>query len=633
MVAHPKIAEIQQQYLSILQNHVHPFETSVSRHDIEEKIDIVQPHKKIDSKIHRHLLNISKIRQPKLQPLLGEAGSGKTHYYWILKSKEKIQPSESELQWKITYVPCPPMPIHIPLHILTCLLDEQGDWIIDATAKNLWKKFQVKGIKSKEELNSSIISYYGGVYSEIIRMFIKYADPSTSKQEKHLIKRWLFADHLEGEELRSLQVRKNISDDFSCLLLLRLFDDFSGVILIYFFDEMELINRLHGVQAEIRLWEIIKKLFNESRQTLFITTCLLNVWSRIQENLDASVISRFEPEIKLSPFSQDNAIELYTSSIEIFWNNHYSNPVPNHYFPINKKIFDVIYQKSHGNPRKIIKLISRIFDEIITSDLQPTSIVEDCTEEEISAYLKHNGITNQRENPKRIQSKDNMLLTPVLRKQPKKATLLLAQEEYQININSTSLISALITVFHTITENFEMKIEFHTNYEYKIQDETKIMPIHLENEKNTPMGIILPTNPNFITIRKAQVYFHILESSKALTRGLYSKIVLVIPPNLITKNGNIGQILENHVGELLLIEMEEKEAQYFIEKSAPLQMDSILNVSQFVDIFNFLFTQVEFAEIKEHYLRVEEKSQKIDEKSNTVEQITDIREFLLEINK
>ena len=115
--------EIEKVYLSILANNTHPFEQAVSRNDVRsqsDSFDISRPHQGADRRINRALQLIQRSHLPKLTPLLGEAGAGKTHYYWTLKDREKSDADSGHVEvhpWTIIYVPSPPMALNIPLHI------------------------------------------------------------------------------------------------------------------------------------------------------------------------------------------------------------------------------------------------------------------------------------------------------------------------------------------------------------------------------------------------------------------------------------------------------------------------------------------------------------------------------------
>ncbi|MHA1585492.1 MAG: hypothetical protein ACTSWL_09565, partial [Promethearchaeota archaeon] len=134
-----RTAKIQNYYLKIIQNNIHPFEQVASRHDVKDSVDIAAPHKALDRRIERFLKIIHQNHIPKIVPILGEAGTGKSHYYWILKNQELKMGSEAV--WRVIYIPTPPLDIHIPLHILNCILDEQGEFLLKNTARNLLLKF------------------------------------------------------------------------------------------------------------------------------------------------------------------------------------------------------------------------------------------------------------------------------------------------------------------------------------------------------------------------------------------------------------------------------------------------------------------------------------------------------------
>ncbi len=113
--------EIEEIYCSILANNTHPFEQAVSRNDVRsqsDNFDISRPHQGADRRINRALKTVQRSHLPKLIPLLGEAGAGKTHYYWTLKDREKLSDSAENNEfspWTIIYVPSPPMALNIPL--------------------------------------------------------------------------------------------------------------------------------------------------------------------------------------------------------------------------------------------------------------------------------------------------------------------------------------------------------------------------------------------------------------------------------------------------------------------------------------------------------------------------------------
>lgn len=646
--------EIAEVYFSILENNPHPFDNSVSRKDVRsaaDKIDIVKPHKKLDYKLKRIQSTVRQNHISKLQPLIGEAGAGKTHYYWILKDLENGAQSDSTETYRIIYVPSPPMPIRIPLHILTCLIDEQGEEIIANTAQNLINHFKKSDNDSKEILKSRMISHFGGVFSDIIRVFLQYGLDDTPKEIKDLCTRWLFGDSLEEAELNTLKTKNNIENDTDAFALLRIIDEFNGKLLIFFFDEMELIYRMHGSEAEIRLWEIIKKLFNESRNSVFITTCLLDVWDRVQSNLDQSIISRFEPEITLLPFQLEDANELYLKLMQQFWTTHFLKSLPNPFYPLNSHILEVIFTKSKGNPRHILKLIEQIFERIILQEVQPTDIMENADSLAVQAFfaaydekisMQHEYVPTQedfiRSNELRESetSKNNELLPPVLQNSLKKARLVVEEEVYFVDITPTAIISSIKSLFDTIqtheTEIGQNISSIEINYQFQIQGIQKEVPLMIELEPNSQIGFQIPLIKNFKNTSKAKAYFSFMESTSFINRGKFQKMVLILPPNLILSNSSLTQELEDFKEELIIIELDEAEAKHIVEYGQPSYYPKLVALPKIQDLLRFCFPDfssqilpklVEIYGSHRSDLKQKAKSVKID----------NLADFLLKINE
>ena len=120
-------------YLDILREGATPFDRFVSRGDLEDVIDIPQSRKSIDRIIFRSVSQTQLDQSTRMIPILGSAGSGKTHTFWAyktLETKSKTESSESESAyqgpkgWTIVYVPSPPAAIRILLHVYSCMIDE-----------------------------------------------------------------------------------------------------------------------------------------------------------------------------------------------------------------------------------------------------------------------------------------------------------------------------------------------------------------------------------------------------------------------------------------------------------------------------------------------------------------------------
>ncbi|MFX1414475.1 MAG: hypothetical protein ACFFA2_11665, partial [Promethearchaeota archaeon] len=114
-------------YLDVLREApILPFSNFVSRGDIADKVDISRPRSHIDREVYRLVRQTYRDRSSRLIPILGSAGTGKTHAYHSFKDKERenrkkleqtteeeeVEVSQLEpVDWSIAYVPSPPASI------------------------------------------------------------------------------------------------------------------------------------------------------------------------------------------------------------------------------------------------------------------------------------------------------------------------------------------------------------------------------------------------------------------------------------------------------------------------------------------------------------------------------------------
>jgi len=65
-----------------------PFSNFVARGDIRDRVDISRPRNYIDKEVYRLVRQTSRDKSSRLIPLLGSAGTGKTHAYSSFQDRE-----------------------------------------------------------------------------------------------------------------------------------------------------------------------------------------------------------------------------------------------------------------------------------------------------------------------------------------------------------------------------------------------------------------------------------------------------------------------------------------------------------------------------------------------------------------
>ncbi|MFW9913830.1 MAG: hypothetical protein ACFFEU_15230 [Candidatus Thorarchaeota archaeon] len=350
-------------YLDILRNNP-PLKRYVSRGDTRDSIDIIGPHEEADRAIFRAIRFTMQDGIPRFQPILGNAGMGKTHLFWSLKDREDYF---KRGRFLAVYVPSPPAPIRIPLHIHACIVDTAGEDIFNQAVDMLLVKFGGLGGVSHETYDYTyamerLLCDYPGISADVMKTLLRYRlDPANSD----LARRWLFGDALSNDEIVRLGVRTILEDDDVTLATLKLLAEGSSLPILLFIDEMEGPYNTHGDEAERRFFETLKRLYNETRNIVIVASSLTEIWDRIYELADAPMKSRMERVVHLQPFEKDDVTEFILETMKKFWTEQNLEPPPDPIFPFTEGDIEEMFANSQGVPRDAIRHAISKLDEIL----------------------------------------------------------------------------------------------------------------------------------------------------------------------------------------------------------------------------------------------------------------------------
>ena len=130
-------------YISVLQEApILPFSNFVSRGDIPDKIDIARGRSFIDREVYRLVRQTARDKSSRLIPILGSAGTGKTHAYHSFKDKERedkkkvettqaadeIEVSILPVDWSIIYILAPQQAY---VYYFTCIHVLLKNWVLN----------------------------------------------------------------------------------------------------------------------------------------------------------------------------------------------------------------------------------------------------------------------------------------------------------------------------------------------------------------------------------------------------------------------------------------------------------------------------------------------------------------------
>jgi hypothetical protein len=352
-----------QMYLDILREDP-PLKRYVSRGDMPDDVDIPGPHQDCDRAIFRVARFTMKDHTPRLQPILGSAGMGKTHLYWVIKDKEDLFAAGDFLA---IYVPSPPSPVRVPLHLHACIVDEAGDDLFEETVDMLISKFGgVRGMTHEvydyTYAVERLLVDYPGISSDAVKALLRFRlDPAT----RELARRWLLGDALSEHELDRLGVRTILEEDDVTLAMIKILAEGSQRPIVLFVDEMEGPYNAYGEDAERHFLEILKRIYNETQNVVIIASCLTEIWDRVYAIADGPMKSRMEAPVHLKPFSRDDVASFVTETMIKYWQQQNIEPPPDPLYPYTAEDVDTAFNESEGNPREAIRNLIPRLDEIL----------------------------------------------------------------------------------------------------------------------------------------------------------------------------------------------------------------------------------------------------------------------------
>ncbi|MFX1391307.1 MAG: hypothetical protein ACFE9Z_14675 [Promethearchaeota archaeon] len=544
-----------------------PFSNFVSRGDIHDPVDISRPRAYIDREVYRLVQQTFRDKSSRLIPILGSAGTGKTHAYHSFKDKERENRKKLEsveeveevdagkfatsADWTIVYVPSPPASIRVLLHVYTCIIEELGAELIDIVSEKLVRKWggSKKGIFQKPKLDEVIqlgIREFPGVFADCVKALVTY---QLDKNKKPLAERWLLGEDLEDEELNELGINSVLEEDDVCLALIKIITENLDKVLILYFDELESPYRMLGEAAEMKFLEILKRLYNEVKGLVITIAVLKEIWPRIIEIADAPLRSRMEPEQELKPFSLNDLKIYFSKSMETFWEENNLNPPLYPLFPLNEKLIEMIYEKTKGNPRNSIKLCRRFIDKVVMDEMSVDQLLK--VGAEIVATAK----------PKAEIEEEEVIDFSKPREVIKKTIEdILAEEEYSIEVNPQSVAGATLKCINMVGEEKGKKFKTQMEYKFKLGKRTQTLAALIEAE-GKKWGLEIPSIKTFDRSAGVAGYYAAKRLKDAIDEKAINKALLIVPTgssgakfeSILQNNPDIHKFeLNNETGEQLI---------------------------------------------------------------------------------
>jgi len=371
---------------------IKPFSNFVSKRKVLDRVDIARPRSIIDTEIQQLVNQTIRDGSTRIVPILGKAGTGKTHTYHAFKLKEIENRKKMEIQdelilidintfdWSIIYIPSPSKSENVLMHIYKHIIEELGIDILDVVSYELVHKWVSKSKPKLQEVEQIIQESkipYSDVLIDCYKCLSIYA---LEDDRRDLAKRWLIAEKLSEFELNQLDVNSIIKGDEACLCMIKIITENLDRALILYFDEFESPYNEEGRIAIIKLIAIIKKLHKEVNNLVIILAVLKGLWPKITETADEDLLSHLEFNYELKPFTLNDLRMLIEKTMENYWKDNKLYPPYDHLYPFNEKIIESIHNITRGNPRDSIKLSYEFVNNFILGESGTYTFKE--TEEE-----------------------------------------------------------------------------------------------------------------------------------------------------------------------------------------------------------------------------------------------------------
>jgi len=545
----------QEMYFEVIKTTPTPFDRYVSRGDIEDVVDIPGPRLEVERGAMRAIRFTLSDQSARFVPIIGDAGSGKTHFYWVLKSKDF---APQDINYITVYVPSPPSPTRILLHVYTALMDEVGIEVLNIVSEKVLSDFGAterlkRGFSyvSAEQVARTAMRFYPGLNVDVLKSIILYGMGTKTGQqlEAEIAEAWLLGEAISEDEMEKIGVKSLIEDDDVCLAAVKLFVENMDRPIVLYFDELEIPFRMFGEDAEIRLWETMKRLYNELQNVVIVASCLLEVWDKIESLADSAMRSRMETTLRLYPFKVEDIKEFYVRAMSHFWDvNNLPDP-ENKFFPLAEFVFDKIYHRSKGNPRDSIKLIRKAIDEKIDSYIQP-----DLTLPEAVRVIPPAQVEAAVAEQVKIETAEEA--TPAVE----------LAEILAIDVNPGSIVGGALCSVQAIARNLGKlnEISLDLDFEFSTDQKKQKLGGTIKRGHYMLIGVEVPSVKSFDKPGGVAAYYAIRRLHDALKNGIISKGCLITPSG--TKGNKYMQVRESAGNNIIVIELNQEEAEDLIRK-------------------------------------------------------------------
>ncbi|MFX1380469.1 MAG: hypothetical protein ACFFA4_15395 [Promethearchaeota archaeon] len=388
----------QQKLLNLLKFTGSPFKKFVSTGEIEEDIGLVPSRQDLFYSI----INIIEKDENFILPIIGDVGTGKTHLYWALKHELYY--------YNIIYISLEEVVQKFYYYIYSEFIENMGIDVLRSIARRLcnnWgalkRRFGFFHLADIEKVRKVAFENWAPNFEhqtsikDIINAFTAHQIDPYKKLE---VERWFLGEVIDIRELSRLGLSHDLRGRNHSYTMLRVLVENSMVNSVLFIDDFEkIISMTKPISIEEeeeeffdRSWlygskespdkrtaeKLLDKIVNLNKikgLRIIITLKSLDYYKEIKDKFEDKnnhLIDLLKEPIILSDFIEKDLLIFYKKNMEFFFGNinyfDYFRDFSDSFYPLNDSVLEYIYNYSKGNPRKIIKMLNKIFNEILLSN-------------------------------------------------------------------------------------------------------------------------------------------------------------------------------------------------------------------------------------------------------------------------
>ena len=388
----------QQKLLNLLKFTGSPFKKFVSTGEIEEDIGLVQSRQDFLYSI----IDVIEKDENFILPIIGGVGNGKTHLFWALKHELYY--------YNIIYVSLENVIKKFYYYTYSEFIESMGIEVLRNIARRLCNKwgalerkygfFHLADIEKVRKVAfdswAPNFEHKTAIMDIINALTAHQLDP----YKKIEAERWFLGEVIDIRELSRLNLNHDLRGRNHSYTMLKVLVENSIVNSVLFIDDFEkIISMMKPIsigeeKEEVfdRSWlygsrespekhtaeKLLDKILNLNKikgLRIIITLKSVDYYKEIKdkfEDKNSRLLNVLKEPIILSNFIEKDLSTFYKKNLEFFFGNinyfDYFRDFSDSYYPLNEIVLKYIYNSSKGNPREIIKILIKIFNEIVLSN-------------------------------------------------------------------------------------------------------------------------------------------------------------------------------------------------------------------------------------------------------------------------